>query len=92
MVNARSLARGDKGTIFVSTRLLDKIYANHREKWEAANHYPAFLRTVGAAVSDGRVRYREDTTDGFENASAAFIGMLEGRNFGKALVRVIPSV
>ena len=27
MVNARSLARGDKGTIFVSTRLLDRIYA-----------------------------------------------------------------
>ena len=27
MVNARALARGDKGTIFVSTRLLDRIYA-----------------------------------------------------------------
>jgi NADPH-dependent curcumin reductase CurA len=57
----------------------------------AAEHYPAFLRTVGAAVADGRVRYREDITDGFENAPAAFIGMLEGRNFGKALVRVAPS-
>jgi NADPH-dependent curcumin reductase CurA len=27
-------------------------------------------------------------TEGLENAPAAFIGMLEGRNFGKALVRV----
>jgi NADPH-dependent curcumin reductase CurA len=51
----------------------------------------AFLRTVGTAVTDGRIRYREDITDGFENAPAAFIGMLEGRNFGKALVRVAPS-
>ena len=57
----------------------------------AAEHYPAFLRTVGAAVADGRVRYREDITDGLENAPAAFIGMLEGRNFGKSLVRVAPS-
>jgi len=57
----------------------------------AAEHYAAFLRTVGAAVADGRVRYREDITDGLENAPAAFIGMLEGRNFGKALVRVTPS-
>jgi len=57
----------------------------------AAEHYAAFLRTVGAAVADGRIRYREDITDGFENAPAAFIGMLEGRNFGKALVRVTPS-
>jgi NADPH-dependent curcumin reductase len=57
----------------------------------AAEHYPAFLRTVGAAVADGRIRYREDITDGLENAPAAFIGMLEGRNFGKALVRIAPS-
>jgi len=57
----------------------------------AADHHAAFLRTVGTAVSDGRIRYREDITDGFENAPAAFIGMLEGRNFGKALVRVAPS-
>ena len=57
----------------------------------AADHYAAFLRTVSTAVTDGRIRYREDITDGFENAPAAFIGMLEGRNFGKALVRVAPS-
>ena len=28
----------------------------------------------------------------FENGPAAFIGMLGGRNFGKALVRVTPSL
>ena len=56
----------------------------------AAEHYAAFLRTVGTAVTDGRIRYREDITDGLENAPAAFIGMLEGRSFGKALVRVTP--
>jgi NADPH-dependent curcumin reductase len=54
----------------------------------AAEHYATFLRTVGTAVADGRIRYREDITDGLENAPGAFIGMLEGRNFGKALVRV----
>ena len=57
----------------------------------AAKHYPTFLRTVSAAIADGRIRYREDIVDGLENAPAAFIGMLEGRNFGKALVRVAPS-
>ena len=41
-----------------------------------------------AGIADGRIRYREDITGGLENAPAAFIGMLEGRNFGKALVRV----
>ncbi|HTV37503.1 MAG TPA: NADP-dependent oxidoreductase [Xanthobacteraceae bacterium] len=57
----------------------------------AAEHYAAFLSVVGAGIAGGRIRYREDITEGFENTPAAFIGMLEGRNFGKALVRVVPS-
>jgi hypothetical protein len=54
----------------------------------AAEHYPAFLREVGAGIADGRIRYREDFVDGLERAPEAFIGMLEGRNFGKLVVRV----
>jgi hypothetical protein len=34
------------------------------------------------------IRYREDIVDGIEKAPEAFIGMLAGRNFGKALVRL----
>ena len=54
----------------------------------AAEHFPAFLREVGAGIADGRIRYREDFVDGLEIAPEAFIGMLEGRNFGKLIVRV----
>jgi NADPH-dependent curcumin reductase CurA len=54
----------------------------------AADHYAAFLREVGAGIADGRIRYREDFVDGLEKAPKAFIGMLEGRNFGKLIVRV----
>ena len=54
----------------------------------AAEHYPAFLREVGTGIADGRIRYREDFVDGLERAPEAFIGMLEGRNFGKLIVRV----
>ena len=32
--------------------------------------------------------YREDVTEGLENAPAAFIGMLRGENRGKALVKI----
>jgi len=51
-------------------------------------HFSEFLRDVGAGVADGRIRYREDIVDGLDKAPEAFIGMLEGRNFGKAIVRV----
>ena len=54
----------------------------------AAEYYPAFLREVSAGIADDRIRYREDFVDGLENAPEAFIGMLEGRNFGKLIVRV----
>ncbi len=54
----------------------------------AEEHYPSFLATVSKGIAEGRIRYREDVTDGFENTPAAFIGMLDGRNFGKTLVRV----
>jgi NADPH-dependent curcumin reductase CurA len=54
----------------------------------AAEHYPDFLREVGAGIADGRIRYREDFVDGLERAPEAFIGMLEGHNFGKLIVRV----
>jgi hypothetical protein len=54
----------------------------------SAGHYADFLRTVAAGLADGRIRYREDVTEGLENAPAAFMGLLEGRNFGKALVQV----
>jgi NADPH-dependent curcumin reductase len=54
----------------------------------AGQYYHEFLREVGRGIADGRIRYREDIVDGLENAPEAFIGMLDGRNFGKLVVRV----
>jgi len=54
----------------------------------AEEYYVDFLREVGAGIANGRIRYREDFVDGLEKAPEAFIGMLEGRNFGKLIVRV----
>jgi NADPH-dependent curcumin reductase len=47
-----------------------------------------FLRDVGEWVRAGRIKYREDVVDGLEQAPAAFLGLLQGKNFGKLLVRV----
>jgi NADPH-dependent curcumin reductase CurA len=53
-----------------------------------AGRFDAFRREMGEWVGAGRVKLREDLVDGLENAPAAFIGLLEGRNFGKLVVRV----
>lgn len=47
-----------------------------------------FLRDMPQWVKQGRVKYREDIVDGFENAPRALIGLLRGENFGKLVVRV----
>jgi NADPH-dependent curcumin reductase CurA len=49
---------------------------------------PDFFADVGRWVKEGRLKYKEDVVDGLENAPRAFIGLLEGQNFGKLLVRV----
>jgi hypothetical protein len=47
-----------------------------------------FLRDCTRWVQEGRLKYREDLVEGLESAPAALIGLLEGQNFGKLLVRV----
>ena len=47
-----------------------------------------FLVNVSTWLRKGRLKYREDVVEGLENAPRAFIGLLEGRNFGKLLVQV----
>jgi len=54
------------------------------------NRQEAFRQDVGGWLKEGRIRYREDVVDGLEKAPEAFIGLLQGRNFGKLLVRVGP--
>lgn len=45
------------------------------------------LQQLKAWTQEGKLKYRETITNGFENMSQAFIDMLEGKNFGKAIVK-----
>ena len=53
-----------------------------------ADRYEEGLRQLTQWLREGRIRYREDIVEGLENAPKAFVGMLQGRNIGKQLVRV----
>lgn len=50
--------------------------------------FDAFQREMGQWVASGQVKLREDVVEGLAQAPAALIGLLEGRNFGKLVVRV----
>jgi glucose/arabinose dehydrogenase len=53
--NARTLRQGDKGTVFVGSRLLDKVYAivDKGEKREVKPIYSGLHRPNGLAFKDG---------------------------------------
>ena len=50
--------------------------------------YPQFSRDMSTWLAEGKIQYKEDVVDGLENAPAAFIGLLTGKNFGKLVVKV----
>lgn len=47
-----------------------------------------FYREASGWLRESRIKYREDVVEGLENAPKALIGLLNGNNFGKLLVRV----
>ena len=47
-----------------------------------------FFRDMGAWVASGQVRSQETVVDGLERMPEAFLGLFEGRNVGKMLVRL----
>ena len=53
-----------------------------------ADRFEEGLRQMSVWLREKRIKYREDVVEGLENAPRAFIGMLEGRNIGKQLVKV----
>ena len=59
------------------------IVTEHMEFWSQG------LRELGALVGEGKLKYRESVAQGLSSAPDAFIGLMEGRNFGKQLVKLI---
>jgi NADPH-dependent curcumin reductase CurA len=55
---------------------------------EFAHLRPVFLEQAHAWIEEDRLRYREDRVDGLQHAPQALIDLLQGRNFGKVVVKV----
>ena len=67
-----------------SVRVEDVYDTDIEDLWEACTDPARLARWI----AEGAVKYKEDIVDGLENAPEAFIGLLEGRNFGKLIVKL----
>ena len=56
--------------------------------WDFANQEKEALQQLAKWIKQGKLHYLEDIVDGLENAPEAFIGLFDGKNFGKLVVRV----
>jgi NADPH-dependent curcumin reductase CurA len=59
------------------------IVSDHMNQW------PEAIDELARHVRGGKLRYRESVADGIRSAPRAFLGMLEGKNLGKQIVKLI---
>ncbi|WP_266075566.1 NADP-dependent oxidoreductase [Haladaptatus caseinilyticus] len=85
LYNEESVPTGPRklGTLIKSrARVQGLLVADFAPRFEQAT------RQLGEWVSSGELTYRETVTEGLENAPDAFLGLFEGENIGKQLVKV----
>ncbi|MDE0024210.1 MAG: hypothetical protein OXP69_07325 [Spirochaetaceae bacterium] len=70
----------------VAEQTSEAILTGFRQSQWADRHEEAFAM-LAMWVRSGRLKYREDIVVGLENAPRAFIGLLQGMNFGKLLIQ-----
>lgn len=58
------------------------IVSDHMQTW------PAIRQELRQRVANGSLRYRETIAHGLAQAPAALVGLLQGKNFGKQLVKL----
>ena len=82
--NATEMPAGPNWGVLLVNRVLVKgfIVSDHIDRM------PDFLKDVGGWLREGRIKYREDVVRGLDTAPEAFIGLLQGKNFGKLIVQV----
>jgi NADPH-dependent curcumin reductase len=88
--NNSSLPEGpDFSGVMMGAFLIKKIKVQGFIIFDDFNHkYEEFAQQMMAWIKHGDIKYREHLVEGLENAPEAFNGLLEGKNFGKLVVKV----
>lgn len=63
-----------------------KIEGFNVRRWQ--NRFPESENQLLKWVQEGKLKYRETVTQGFENMPKAFIDLYKGANTGKAIIKV----
>lgn len=87
--NATALPDGpDRIPVLMRSVLSNRLRMQGFIVWDFVHQQKDFEEEMSGWIREGRVKYREDFIDGLENAPQGLMGLLEGKNFGKLIVRV----
>ena len=51
-------------------------------------HYPEYVAQLGEWVTSGKVSWKETVREGIESTPKAFLGLFQGENIGKMLIKL----
>ncbi|OAJ95196.1 NADP-dependent oxidoreductase [Vibrio bivalvicida] len=87
--NATSLPEGpDRMSMLMAQLLIKRIKMQGFIIFDDYGHrYGEFAADMGQWLAEGKIHYREHLVEGFDKAPEAFIGLLEGKNFGKLVIK-----
>lgn len=90
--NATDLPPGpDRMPMLMGNLLVKRIKMQGFIVFDDYGHrYGEFQQAMVPWLSSGQIKYKEDKVTGLESAVPAFIGLLQGENFGKLVVQVGP--
>ncbi|WP_444930841.1 NADP-dependent oxidoreductase [Microbulbifer sp. SSSA002] len=87
--NATSLPEGpDRTSMLMGDILVKRLKIQGFIIFDYYERFYEAVRILNQWVAEGSIKYLEDRVEGLEEAPEAFIGLLEGKNFGKLVVRV----
>ena len=87
-ISQYNLARPEPGPRFLWKLIEKRARVEGFLVFQFAARYPEGLRQMAEWFHAGKIKIREEMAEGIENAPRAFIGMLQGQNTGKQLVKV----
>ena len=90
MVSLYNLEEPPPGPRNIASLLVNRVTMRGFIVTDHYDLYPRFVEEMAGYVKSGAMKYRETVVDGIESMPEAFIGLLEGENIGKMLVRVGP--
>ena len=87
-ISQYNLEKPEPGPRLLSFMLVKQLKVEGFIVFRFADRYPEGITQMAQWLREGKLKHREEVVEGFQNTVKAFIGMLQGDNTGKMLVKM----